>query len=161
MLARAWRIIVKRLRRMYPRSTIEYLAVVEATKKGEPHLHILYAGPFIAFRTLSSWMAELTQSPIVDIRKIRNPREVVRYVGKYITKKPEQFGTSKRYWSSQHYAPKFEPQPDLTIPQDVPWLLSRNNVSKIRAEFLDRGYTVYRTGDDMFFMYPGARAWSG
>lgn len=101
MLARAWRIVVQRLRRRFPGQAVQYLAVVEATKRGEPHLHILLRSPWIPQSFLSACMAEIMDSPIVDIRQVRNQREVIRYVAKYITKAPHHFGTCKRYWSSQ------------------------------------------------------------
>jgi len=149
MLARAWRTIVKRLHRLHPFTPIEYLAVVEGTKAGEPHLHILYRGPFIPQRQLSKWMAELATAPIVDIRRIRHQREVVRYVGKYITKKPAQFGTAKRYWSSYHYTEKFEPQVFALVETTEPWLLARVPLKTIATEYRDRGYAVYRMDGDM------------
>lgn len=112
LLARAWRLIVKRLRRQHPQTDIAYLAVVEGTKRGEPHLHILYRGPYIAQRWLSEAMDGIAESPIVDIRRVRDPNQVVRYVAKYITKRPAQFGTSKRYWRTQNYEPPEEPDPE-------------------------------------------------
>jgi len=152
MLAYSWRTIVKRLHRLYPFSPIEYLCVVEATKAGEPHLHILYRGPYIPQRKLSQWLAEIADSPICDIRAIRHQREVVRYVGKYITKKPAQFGTAKRYWSSYHFNEPFEPQKFALVESEAPWLLSRVPLSRIGAEFRDRGYKVYRMEPDMLYM---------
>jgi len=104
MLADAWRTCVKRLRRRYVDKEIEYLAVVEETKQGEPHLHILLRSPYIPQAYLSHVMAELLSAPVVDIRRIRGRQEVVRYVAKYITKAPKQFGNAKRYWTSQNYA---------------------------------------------------------
>lgn len=152
VLAHAWRTAVKRLHRMYPLATIDYLAVVEATKKGEPHLHILYRGPYIAQRTLSRWFAELASSPIVDIRAIKHQREVVRYVGKYITKKPAQFGTAKRYWSSYHYNEPFVPQPFAVVEHEAPWLLSRVHISVLSREYKDRGYQVWQMEPDGIYM---------
>lgn len=152
VLAHSWRTVVKRLHRMFPLAAIEYLAVVEATKAGEPHLHILYRGPYIPQRRLSAWFAELASSPIVDIRAIKHQREVVRYVGKYITKKPAQFGTAKRYWSSYHYNEPFEPQPFNLVETDAPWLLSRVPLKVLAAEYRDRGYQVFRMEPDMLYM---------
>ena len=103
LLSRAWRLCVKRLRRQNPHIPVEYLAIVEETKKGEPHLHILLRSAYVPQQFISSVMAELIDSPIVDIRAIRNQGEVIRYVAKYITKAPKQFGQCKRYWSSRNY----------------------------------------------------------
>lgn len=152
VLAHAWRTCIKRLHRLHPFTPIEYLAVVEATKAGEPHLHILYRGPYIPQRTLSTWLASLASSPICDIRRIRSQREVIRYVGKYITKKPAQFGTAKRYWSSYHYSEPFEPKPFDLVETSAPWLLSRVPLSALAQEYRERGYVVYRMEPDMLYM---------
>jgi len=103
-LAHAWRVIILRLRRLHPTEPSQYLAIVEATEAGEPHLHILFRGPYIPQGWLSDAMRELIDAPIVDIRKVKSVAHAVRYVAKYVTKRPAQFGTSKRYWSSQAYA---------------------------------------------------------
>jgi len=102
-LSNAWRTVVKRLRRQHPSEPVEYLAIVEQTKAGEPHLHILLRSPFIAQAWLSACMAELINAPIVDIRRIRKAAEVIRYVAKYVTKAPAKMGLAKRYWTSQSY----------------------------------------------------------
>jgi len=116
-LSHAWRVIMLRLRRLHPGIDIQYLVIVEATKHGEPHLHILYRGPFIPQRVLSHWMSQLISSPICDIRKVRSQRELIRYVAKYVTKKPAQFGTSKRYWQSRGYQ---LPDPEREAMDEVP-----------------------------------------
>lgn len=102
-LAHAWRVLVKRLRRANPSEPVEYLAIVEQTKRGEPHLHILLRSPYIPQAVISAAMSELIDAPIVDIRRIRDPKEVIRYVAKYVTKAPAKLGTCKRYWTSRSY----------------------------------------------------------
>jgi len=143
MLSAGWRNCVKRLHRLYPSHEIEYMAVVEGTKRGEPHLHILYRGPWVDQRKLSAWMAHFADAPIVDVRAVRGRREAVRYVAKYISKKPEQFGTAKRYWRSYHYSAPREEGLQPVIPIDPPWLLSRVPIEMLFAEFKWRGYRVY------------------
>ena len=101
MLSHAWNVLVKRIRRAHPKDAIDYFVVTEATKRGEPHLHILLRSPYLAHSMLSEAMAELASAPIVDIRKIRGRKEIAAYVAKYIAKAPEQFGTAKRYWTSR------------------------------------------------------------
>lgn len=102
-LARAWRLIVKRAKRKYGYEHLPYFAVVEATKTGQPHLHILVRCQWIDQRWLSDQMREITGDYIVDVRRIVRPKQVVHYVAKYIGKAPHRFGTSKRYWCSQDY----------------------------------------------------------
>lgn len=155
LLSHAWRVIVQRLRRRYPRSNIDYLAIVEETKLHEPHLHILLRSPYIAQSLLSDWMGEIVNSPIVDIRLIRNQREVVRYVAKYITKAPAQFGTAKRYWSSRTYEIDKTHKPERNKDRLYPWLIARVPMSAIVQEWLDRGYRVYRESDDQLMAMAG------
>jgi len=148
VLARAWRLIVKRLRRQHPKRSIEYLAVVEATKRGEPHLHILFRGPFVPQATLSTWMNEIAESPIVDIRRIKNAREVVRYVAKYITKKPAQFGTSKRYWQSVNYQLDKPHQGDEEDDVKGKWFVAMTTLAGLANFMRMNGYTRVEVNDD-------------
>lgn len=102
-LSNAFKILIKRARRKFTKGEIEYLAVFEETKRGEPHLHILLRAPFIPQRWISETMDELISAPIVDIRRVGHKRNVVRYVSKYLAKGPKPFSNLKRYWSSQGY----------------------------------------------------------
>lgn len=82
---------------------LHYMAFIEKTKLGEPHLHILLRCPFLPQDWISEQMGELLGSPICDIRKIENTKHAIRYVTKYVGKAPAQFGSLKRYWISKHY----------------------------------------------------------
>lgn len=99
-LAEAWRQFVRAYRKQYPNRQLEYLAVLELTKHGEPHLHIVVRGPYISQQRISQHMREKMGAPVVDIRLIRNKRQVSEYVSKYISKRPIRLGTLKRYWRS-------------------------------------------------------------
>lgn len=99
----AWSLLVKRIRRKWPGKRIEYFAVTERTKRGEPHLHVALRAPFIPQKWLSETWSELTTAFIVDIRQIKNPTEAANYVAKYVGKKPTQFGKHKRYFRSKNY----------------------------------------------------------
>ncbi len=154
LLARAWRLCVKRLRRINPDAQIEYLAVAEETKQGEPHLHILLRSPYIRQQYISAVMSEIIDSPIVDIRKIRNPHEVIRYVAKYVSKQPAQFGTAKRYWFSQHYDLNLSGyQPSLTAVY-TRWHVDRRALDLILFEWISNGFAPRRDGDVAFIGLP-------
>jgi len=116
LLRRSLHTAMQRLRRIPKHSGLEYFVVVEATKAGEPHLHVLLRSNYIPHAWLSAVMDELAQAPVVDIRKVRSPQEVVRYLAKYLTKAPARFGASKRYWSTRGYdldpQPKKDAEPD-------------------------------------------------
>jgi len=146
MLSHAWRTLVKRARRRWPTATLDYLAIVEATRLGEPHLHILLRSPFLPQRVLSVAMQDLIGAPVVDIRKIRNQREVVRYVAKYITKAPEQFGSAKRYWHTPDYeVEKWSPEKDEATPTGR-WSIDRRSYRAIITEWSLEGW--YEIDDD-------------
>jgi len=141
-LARAWRVVVQRVRRRYPSSPINYLAIVEKTLRGEPHMHILVRGPYIPQAWLSACMEELIASPIVDIRRIYNQKHAIRYVAKYVTKDPEKLGTSKRYWCSQAYEMDTSNKPDPHAPGETPWLVSRHTLDSIALRWAETGWAI-------------------
>lgn len=101
MLHRAWKLLVKRILRKYRFGILPYMAIIEKTKKGEPHLHILLRCPFISQSWISDQMRELNGAPIVWIEQVHSTRKAINYVSKYIGKAPAQFGNRKRYWVSR------------------------------------------------------------
>jgi len=110
-LAKAWPKVVKAALRKYGYKSIPYICVFEATKKGEPHLHILCRVKWISQQWLSSKMKELTGSPIVWIIQVKSIRQACNYIAKYIGKEPHRFATCKRYWSTRSWRKtKWEPE---------------------------------------------------
>lgn len=102
-LAKAWRLVVAAFRHRWPKGESEYLAVFEATKNGEPHLHIVWRGAFMPQKWLSRQMAKRMGAPVVDIRRVKRAADVAEYVTKYFSKRAIRFGTCKRYWRSKRY----------------------------------------------------------
>lgn len=102
-LAKAWRLVVAAYRHRWPTRKIEYLAVFEATEKGEPHLHLVLRSDFISQKWLSGQMRKRMGAPIVDVRQVKGAKDVAKYVTKYISKRAIRFGTCKRYWRSAGY----------------------------------------------------------
>jgi len=161
-LANAWRNTAKRIKRQWPKKPFAYLAIVEATKAGEPHLHILWRGPFIPQRWLSETMGELLESPIVDIRQIRNQREVIRYVAKYVTKAPHHFGTCKRYWSSQNWELDSDRIDSQAARAPGPWAIERVNISTLLRDWSYEGYAMRSDGGDAVYgVLIGVNPWPG
>ncbi len=67
----------------------EYIRVLEYTKKGRKHLHVLFRGDYIEQATLSAWWNEIHRAKIVDIRLVRMNRgvkKVASYMAKYCSK---------------------------------------------------------------------------
>lgn len=102
-LAKAWPKVVKAACKKYGYASIPYICIFEATKKGEPHLHILARVKWISQKWLSDKMDELTESPIVDIRQVKSVAQACNYVAKYIGKQPHRFATCKRYWCTRSW----------------------------------------------------------
>jgi len=153
-LAKAFNVIVKRLRRRFPSQQVEYLAVTEATKHGEPHLHVLLRCPYVPQSLISSWMGELMESPIVDIRRIKGMKQVIAYVAKYLVKAPEQFGAAKRYFSSRHWIAVPGDEFDPPTPSDVPWRVLMRPLRQILQEWLFEGYTARQEPPDLLIGVP-------
>jgi hypothetical protein len=106
---------------------LPYMAFLEATAAGEPHLHILLRCPFIPQDWIAEQMAALIGSPICDIRQIGSTRAAVTYVTKYVTKAPAQFGNTKRYWISRGWEINQGDPPD-----EAPRLRRAVSVRRIR-----------------------------
>jgi hypothetical protein len=116
-LANAWRLVVKRAGRQLTIGKIEYLAVFEKTKRGEPHLHILARCGYIPQAWLSAQLKELIGAPIVDIRKVTSGSRAAAYVAKYIGKDPHRFATCKRYWHTRNWVNGASPD-NATLPSE-------------------------------------------
>lgn len=152
-LSHAWRVIVLRLRRLYPTKTIDYLAVCEATQLGEPHLHILLRSPFIPQPLLSAWMQELANSPIVDIRVVKSAKQAALYLAKYIAKQPAQFEGSKRYWQSRAYViGKEEFKANDTLGA-LKWTIDTRPLYTILTEWAHEGWPTRREGSDTLIAF--------
>ena len=133
-LAQAFRVIRAEYLREHGKSSWPFLCVFEKTKKGWPHLHIVGRARWIDQKWLSKRMRELTDSPIVDVRRVSNLGKIARYITKYLAKDPTKFKGTKRYWRSQDYltpSPDEEPQPIIpyfyweTIDEDWRTLAAR------------------------------------
>lgn len=158
-LAAAWRIMRKRIQRRWLVKRIPFLAVVERTKAGTPHLHILSRVRYLDQKTLSAWAGELLDAPIVDIRRIDAHRGIARYVSKYVGKDPEQFGTCKRYWQSPDYDQR--PAPEKSAPgPGFNWLNKvKHPLWKLVRDFEAAGLIAEWRSTDRVILRPPAEGW--
>lgn len=123
-LSKAWRDYVKHWRRLRPSQALQYLVVVELTKRGEPHLHIMIRGGRVPQAELSKFMNEAIGAPIVDVRMVRDQTQVAQYVSKYISKRPIRLGSLKRYWRSLGYfTDEIKAKRRLKQPKRAIWIL--------------------------------------
>lgn len=141
-LAQAWPEIVRRICREFHVEHVPYLCVFEATKQGEPHLHILARLKYIPQKWLSDQMRDLIGAPIVDIRAVKSANHAAHYIAKYIGKDAHRFATCKRYWRTRSWeidAP--EPEPDDPIWTDT-WYTSKWPLSVLAAGWKAKGWDV-------------------
>lgn len=139
-LAKGFNHLLKRMRRRWPERNFQFLTVVEKTKAGEPHLHVLLRGGYVPQKWISEQMRDLIDAPIVDIRAIKSMQQVVTYVAKYIAKAPAQFATFKRYWSSRAYEidkpDEFKKDPK----KPSRWHFVRQSLDEILKEWFAAGF---------------------
>jgi len=150
LLSHAWRVIVQRLRREPDTKEAEYLAIVEATEAGEPHLHILFRGPYIKQSKLSDWMSGLINAPICDVRRVRHFAKAATYVAKYLTKKNHQFGASKRYWASKHYAIDDGEEWVNPTGDDGRWQVLREGMLEFFTRRTNAGHFIRKFADEIW-----------
>ena len=90
---------------------IEYLRVLEATKLGFPHYHLLVRSEYLEQKELSHRWAHLTRAFIVDIRSLTRDENAARYVMKYLTKQGSVPFTNRRLSWTRNFFPKTPPKP--------------------------------------------------
>lgn len=102
-LVAAWRKVRLRAMRKYKLKALPFLAVIEATKRGEPHLHIIARFKWIDHDWLSEQMRLEIGAPVVGVEAVKDQARVGWYIAKYVGKAPHKFSTLKRYWHSRDW----------------------------------------------------------
>ena len=154
-LVDAMREMIRRARKEHPTKRVEYFAVFEETKRGEPHLHLCIKAPFIRQRWISEQMLELIDAPVVDIRKCSSGRDAARYLAKYVGKGPKQFGNLKRYWSSRGYVPKHVKAFRAELKRPRVWVLIRDTLEDVVASLDGTQFDVSWLGANEVAVMPG------
>lgn len=142
MLHSAWVILRKRMARRLKVRRIPYMAFVEKTENGEPHLHILLRCKYIPFKWYSTNMRKLIKAPHVWINKLSSQKRAAYYVTKYVTKAPAQFGRLKRYWQSSDYnTEKEKKESNRVFKRDYDHII-RQRYSDLVDERLKQGWAL-------------------
>lgn len=93
----------ERLRKGY--TEFEFFRVLEATKKGWPHYHLITRCPYIPQQEISDHWKKLTGAPIVDVRKMDKTTNAYWYVVKYLGKQLKIPWTDRRAsWTKGFFA---------------------------------------------------------
>lgn len=144
-LTSAWRILRKRLMRKYRVKRMPFFAVIEATKAGWPHLHILLRFPYLDIFYIRDFMRSVINSPHQWIEKISIRSRVAQYCAKYCSKAVHKFGTAKRYWQTPDYdlrEPFVEP---LQFQDQQPWEIRAVTLTTLKQCWELAGYYVFQT----------------
>lgn len=151
---RAWSIIWRRLRRKHGNAAVGYAKIVELTKAGTPHLHIIVSCPWIEQRWLSAAWQHLTGSFIVDVRTVKARKGVSGYLTSYLTKALAVPPGMRKWSAARGYVPP-TPERELEpgeIPPTAKW--HRSTPMRIAATYLSQGYTY--VGE---WLVPAPSAW--
>jgi len=140
---KAWSILGRRYRRKFGTRAIGYAKIVELTKAGTPHLHILANVPYIHHTALSAAWKELTGAHIVDVRAVKRERGIAGYLTSYLTK-AMAVPTGMRKWSSSKgFVPPETPREleEGELPPEVTF--SPVAADFIAASYIQAGYTSH------------------
>jgi hypothetical protein len=148
------KVIAKTIKRLH------YMAFIEETEAGEPHLHILLRTAYIPQRWLSQQMQEILQSPIVWIEKIKGVKSAIAYVCKYVTKAPAQFGKGRRYWLSRGYRVTNKEKQEQPVMSRKNSQLVVQQFSELLHEIRRRGLFVLPTAENTLRLFPMKRAFA-
>lgn len=146
----AWRVLVKRLARKQKVKKIEHMWVMEATKKGEAHLHILLRSDWIDQSYISEAMRELIKAPIVWIRRIADQGKMASYVAKYCSKDLAKFTGCKRYGYTRGWAVDAEYLEQKEARKDAGWRKAAYGIEEVERECLMAGAVVTWTSKRTF-----------
>ena len=121
---------------------LPFLAVVEKTEAGWPHLHILLRAKWIDYQWLRAQMDELLRSPEVHVKRLYRRDVRTSYCVKYCGKATHKFDSTKRYWQSRDYDPgTWKKQREEEGPPLV-WQERKTRIAWIAGEWIKRGWRV-------------------
>lgn len=149
-----WTRLSKRLQRRNRNNRIKYIAVVEWTKKGWPHLHILADMPFLPQRHLSAMWRDLHGSPIVDIRRVKSDDGAARYLSKYLTKGTRMKSKKRRWTASQGYLPPISKWENPNYDEQPKWGYGRNPLQDVLRDAVAHGYDLIQVQPGAYVLIP-------
>ena len=120
-----WHVLQRRLQRANSHTSLRYLLVVEWTGAGFPHFHILLNSRYLPQRTISRMWREIHGAPIVDIRRVRQPKRAAKYLAKYLSKHTELPPRLRRWSCSRGYLPPLPLFVPTDLPPDTTWRYTR------------------------------------
>ncbi len=126
----------------------EYLRVLEVTKKGWPHYHLVVRGDYVKQQWLADEWYKLSGAWIVDIRRIKKQSEAASYVMKYLYKQKSVPWTDRRVSFSRNFFAKDKddkPEPLFLIDVKIEGGSPASNLN-----WWTEGTVIERIGNDMW-----------
>jgi hypothetical protein len=148
----AWKSFRKRLKRYHAPSQVSFCLIVEFTKAGAPHLHVLLNCPYTPQKWCSANWSALTNSPIVDIRAVRNVARAAKYLTKYLTKDIAVPSRHHKYSASPGWLPPKEPKAYAPDEEHPIWSFSPYPISYGMSALLRGGWVAYEDGPDSYVL---------
>lgn len=151
-LAKAWALCRRRLRRRFG-ARFDFVAVFEATKRSEPHIHLAVADRPVSANTLkrllSKWMGDLTSAPNVTVQHVRDFRGGIAGLARYLAKGPRLFAGGRRFWTSRGWRTR------LAEAAFVLLAIARGPLLEIAREAVANGHIIIRRSPLCFVtLYP-------
>lgn len=143
------------MKRKFGFQHIPYIVVIERTKAGYPHLHILGRFGYVPHDWLSAQMDELIAAPIVDIRAVNSQAQAAAYIAKYCGKDPHHFDGCKRYWRSQDWIVDIEKWKQERADFKSGWMRNAASLATVADDLLRRGYALSWRDPDFLIAEPG------
>jgi len=148
IVTKGFRLLVQRIKTKLKVKEFAYMAIFEATKKGEPHLHVLARSRYIPQSWLSDVWRELTGAYIVDVRRTDNSGRAAWYVTKYMAKNPVRFGKTKRYLMSRHWKQSPKKTNDKPFWKTVQINVINLSVARLVVDFKAAGWSLVSSSLD-------------
>ncbi|MBA7539212.1 hypothetical protein ES705_31491 [subsurface metagenome] len=137
VMKKAFSKLAARARRAF--GIFEYAAVLEFTKQGTPHLHVLQRGTYIPVAWLKRAWVKLGMGYIVHIQRIKSRTHAALHAAKYLGK---QFGQTSRMIAPMHcvmfsknYELEISGAPVADRYPDYLWIRDRRNAPEIAEGF--------------------------
>lgn len=137
-----------RLRRTH--GEFEYMKVLEVTKNGWPHYHLIVRSEYIPQQTISNIWADLTGAPIVDVRKLNKSRDVYFYVMKYLAKQKYVPWTTRRVSWTKNFFPPNEHKTPKTLGLIGKGWVDDHPLDVIRRHYLP--FMIYQFSTDCWLI---------
>lgn len=136
-----WHTLTKALNRRQKHGNIKYVCVVEWTRKGWPHLHVLANCDYLRQRTLSGLWRSIHGAPIVDIRAVKESEKTASYLAKYLTKSNATPPRMRRWSATPGFLPPAEIYLNPSWPDDTTYQYTKLDPITVANNYIDAGYT--------------------